>query len=69
MPPNAPRQPRRWQRCEAKRVARKGSVQSRAQLPGRASGVVLHAVVSRRSDLFLACSFIICYWSANLCFL
>jgi hypothetical protein len=43
--PNAPRQPRRWQRCGARRVAARGSCQTRAQVRGRASGVVLHAVV------------------------
>jgi len=47
-PPNAPRQPRRWQRCVARRVTAREDCQSRAQVKGRASGVVLHAVVGLR---------------------
>jgi len=47
LPPNAPRQPRRWQRCGARRAMARESYKSRAQVRGRASGVVLHAVVRR----------------------
>jgi hypothetical protein len=46
--PNAPRQPRRWQRCEASRRRSGEECQSHAQVRGRASGVVLHAVVRRK---------------------
>jgi hypothetical protein len=50
---NAPRQPRRWRHCEARRVAVRDNSQSRAQIPGRASGVVLHAVVRLRLGFLL----------------
>jgi|GEM_PF-6740941 len=46
--PNAPCQPRRWQPCGARRVAAREKRQSRAQVKGRASGVVLHAVVGQQ---------------------
>ena len=45
---NAPRQPRRWQHCGARQRPMRERCQSRAQIKGRASGVVLHAVVSLR---------------------
>jgi hypothetical protein len=43
---NAPRQPRRH--CGARRRPSRERCQSRTQVTGRASGVVLHAVVRRR---------------------